>query len=262
MSFVTAILVGGFGNRVFIIHTALYYAQMTNRKFVLVKEFIKPNLHESEQITTESLEKLFFPFDIYRGSDYRNWHRITDPEQNAFKYQQIPSYKGKSIVFEGYFQHPKYIPVSVKSPNLIKKHHTYFLHIRLGDYCNTNYDIPLKNYYSNAIITIKNDDPDAKFLIFCNENNKVNEYILNTITVQFDYQISKAETAYDTLNEMSSCAGAICANSSLSWLGAYYQSEPKKNIYMPHPWMKNKMNIDLYPKWAKIIDIYKSINVE
>ena len=131
--------------------------------------------------------------------------------------------------------------------------------MRLGDYCNTMYDLPLKRYYSDAIIRITESDNAAKFLIFSNEVEKAHRFIENHIMVPFDYTFSKALTAYDTLIEMASCSGAICANSSLSWMGAYHQKQPRKNIYMPFPWIRNSKlgrPFDLYPEWATTIKVF------
>ncbi len=62
---------------------------------------------------------------------------------------------------------------------------------------------------------------------------------------------------------MSSCKGGICSNSTLSWLGSYFQKNKEKNkeyIFMPYPWVNfiydfNKDNImDVYPEWVTIFD--------
>jgi len=253
-AYVTAILRGGLANRVFIIHAALTYAKKSNKQFVLVQKYIIDNHHESADLTIDSLEKLFQQFTYYEN-DTKGWRHINDPDQNAFMYQAIPNYPEQSIILDGYFQSPKYI--SDKPPNPIKtekKPNTYFLHIRLGDYTTTPfYQIPLHRYYSEAIMNIMENDINAKFLVFCNENDKIALYIKDNIKVPFDYTVSTAETAYDTIKEMSSCQGAICTNSSLSWMGAYYQ-EPKTLIYMPRPWTNSKKVAEIYPNWATVID--------
>ena len=66
--------------------------------------------------------------------------------------------------------------------------------------------------------------------------------------------------ALDTLYIMSSCKGGICSNSTLSWMGIYFQN--KKNckdfIFMPYPWVNfvNEFTKDntfnIYPKWTQI----------
>lgn len=256
MTFVTAALTGGLANRIFIIHAAITYAKKTKRKFVLVQKLIINNAHESNQITLSSLEALFGKFTYYTNDDYQSWKYVRDPKQNAFAFENPPMYPGESVIFEGYFQSPKYFLPSPSVPlEVTKKPNTYFIHIRLGDYCNTPiYQIPLKAYYSEAIMQITENDIHAKFLVFSNENTKAQTYITENIKVPFDYTFSQAESAFDTLKEMASCAGGICANSSLSWMGAYYQAEPRSNIYMPDQWIvPNPIPLDIYPDWATVI---------
>ena len=84
--------------------------------------------------------------------------------------------------------------------------------------------------------------------------------------------------ALDTLYIMSLCKGGVSSNSTLSWMGLYFQkeiqkkklnSENKNNVnnhthkdymFMPYPWVKyvRDMNADntkdIYPKWAQIYD--------
>ncbi len=249
MHYVTVVLKGGFANRLFMLHTAIAYANRTKKKFVLVKKFIVDNAHEDNKITMDSLEKIFSKF-IYHDIQNITWKKVCDPDANANIYIKIPDYQNESILLDGYFQSEKYFELSKPLQLAIeKKVHTYFLHIRLGDYCTLDmYKIPLQNYYSKAIINIMESDIDAHFLVFSNDNKNAELFIKKNILVPFDYKISEAKTAYDTLVEMSSCCGAICTNSSLSWMGAYYQREPRKNIYMPYPWLNSKLNTkDLCP---------------
>lgn len=197
---------------------------------------------------------------ITDSSHWSTWKHIIDPNQNAFRYEEPVHIQGESVIFNGYFQSEKYFsdyPFYLN--NITIKVNLYFLHVRLGDYCNTMYDLPLKRYYSEAIIRITESDNTAKFLIFSNEVKKAQQFIENHIMVPFDYTFSKALSAYDTLIEMASCSGAICANSSLSWMGAYYQKQPRKNIYMPFPWIRNSKlghPVDLYPEWATTIKVF------
>jgi len=265
MHYVSVVLIGGFANRIFVIHAALEYAKQTHKQFVLIKKHMINDAHEGPDLTLKSLESLLGPFEyISDNTNTTNWIRVNDPDNNAFSYKKIPTYVNQSVLFHGYFQSPKYFISNYPTTQIKqkeKKPNTYFLHIRLGDYCNhKDYKIPLKKYYSEAIMQIMESDIQAKFLVFSNENHKVEKFIKDNIHVPFDYTLAETQTAYDTLLEMASCSGAICANSSLSWMGAYYQQEPRKNIYMPYPWMnpsKKKTHFDLYPDWAIMIDLTK-----
>ena len=67
---------------------------------------------------------------------------------------------------------------------------------------------------------------------------------------------------------MSSCKGGICSNSSLSFIGSYFQKDKEKDkncIFMPYPWV-NFINgythdniIDIYPEWTQV---YNTLNNE
>jgi hypothetical protein len=70
----------------------------------------------------------------------------------------------------------------------------------------------------------------------------------------------------DTLYIMSSCCGAICSNSTLSFMGALLQKtvKCKENIYMPYPFVNfidnfNETNVtlEMYPEW---VSVYNTIN--
>jgi hypothetical protein len=258
MHYVSVILIGGFANRVFLILAAKTYAKNTNKSFVLIKKHIHTHAHEDTELTQQSLERVFGPFKFLEDQNTILWVNVSDPDQNAYLYKKIPQYTDKSVLFNGYFQSPKYLPPISLLAKPEKKHNTYFLHIRLGDYHKINlHNIPLKNYYNKAIIQIMEYDIRANFLIFSNENIKAQSYIKEYIKVPFDYTFSKSETAYDTLLEMASCTGGICANSTLSWMASYYM-EPRHQIYMPYPWINsNKPYLEIYPDWATVIDLTK-----
>ena len=245
---------GGLGNRIFTALAASHYAKQTGRDFVLVPSLCFDNSHESKKDSDAALRKLFPHMKTYNGK-HDTWIPHIDPNKNAFEYAVVPEYKNKSVIFRGYFQSQRYFP---EQPSVIysqKYEDTFFLHIRLGDYVGSVHEIDLKNYYNDALSRIKSSIQEPKIIIFSDQPLKAEEYIKKYLNMQgTTYRHSNAVSAYDCLVEMASCVGGICANSSLSWMGAYFQKPPyEAHIYMPTPWSKGEqlgMPIDLYPEWA------------
>jgi hypothetical protein len=160
----------------------------------------------------------------------------------------MPYYVG-NVLLKGYFQSEKYFPSNVSSIRTSYYPNTYFIHIRAGDYITTGRYIVTKHYYKKCIRDILKQNPNASFLVFSDDNSYAKKYLQK---FKIQYKLSDTKTGYDTLIEMSNCCGAICANSSLSWLGAFFQRKPRGLIYMPSKWVynKQKINSDIYPSWA------------
>ena len=65
---------------------------------------------------------------------------------------------------------------------------------------------------------------------------------------------------------MSSCIGGICANSTLSFIGSYFQkNKTKKNIYMPYPivnfvngFSNENVTKDMYPDWCTVYNTFNN----
>ena len=57
---------------------------------------------------------------------------------------------------------------------------------------------------------------------------------------------------------MSQCSGGICANSTLSWMGAYIlHLKNMSQLYMPSVWGNSKNNeyLGIYPKWVIVLPV-------
>ena len=102
---------------------------------------------------------------------------------------------------------------------------------------------------------------DARFYICTNQYDKELTNYLDVFTKEADYSIQdKTNNDIDTLFIMSSCCGAICSNSTLSYMGSFFQKyKRKEHIYMPYPYVKlvngfNDTNVplDMYPEWCSV----------
>ena len=141
------------------------------------------------------------------------------------------------MILTGYFQDYRYVesdfadtlvfPVDCldKYPNIGSK---VFIHVRGGDYIGlSDWDIDLDAYYARAIAKF----PGASFVIFTNDE----PHLLTRPWLKgLDYTIIR-ENELDTLTLMTKCAGAICANSTFSWWGAWLNRN--RTIVFPSRWV-------------------------
>ena len=277
---------GGLGNQIFQVLCALGYKNKSNKTLILANNLINTNVHQynDKEITILTLKKIFPDIEFINNVDTTHFYKYNEKYNEAFKYNDI-EIQNTNILLNGYFISEKYFPDEFldlynyhieQTSNTIKYNtltnnfqNTYFIHIRLGDYVNHNlYTINLIEYYNYCINKIKEQDILAKFIICTNEyGSNFNNYI-NNFPKNNEYIIQDINNdALDTLYIMSSCKGGICSNSTLSWLGSYFQKNKNKNknknkefIFMPYPWVNfingfTKDNImDVYPKWCQIYD--------
>jgi len=125
-----------------------------------------------------------------------------------------------------------------------------FLHIRRGDYLLfPNYwFLPTIEYYKRAVNILK---PMKPVIIVTNDIDwvKNNEYFNDTRYFEI-FEGNEIET----LALMSLCtAGAICANSTFSWWGAFLGTHSERNtVIIPNNWVGDNIHC-LFPKeWVAI----------
>lgn len=258
-TYVSVVLQGGLANRIFQILAAQHFAEKTNRKFVLLESKIQENPHESAEATMDQLAELFGPLPLYRGPELE-WSLIHEESHQIFTYafELLTMHKGKNVILEGYFQNERYFPRQPPSFENKQKLNTYFIHLRFGDYMDTKFDIGLVDYYKSAILDFMGNTYSANFLVFTNDQATAKQYIEQELQIPLLYKFSNATRAIDVIKEMSQCVGGICANSSLSWLGGYFQKKPRGKITMPGTWMKgvSKSQMgDFYPQWAQVVPV-------
>jgi hypothetical protein len=172
-------------------------------------------------------------------------------EENEMNYSALPSHSS-NVVLQGYFQDEKYFPSKEYIPTIRTAYYenTFFIHIRAGDYLFPgSFGINLVEYHKQCIANIGSH---VKYIVFSNDNNYANNYMKQ---FEIQYTISNKVNPLESLIEMANCAGGICANSTFSWLGAFFQREPRGKIYMPSVWLRNRDCRGIYPKWATIINV-------
>ncbi len=127
----------------------------------------------------------------------------------------------------------------------IKNSESISIHVRRGDYVNTNLDVCNKNYFEKSFRYIQNIlieernilKENIKVFIFsddinwCKDNfNFVNDFEVNYV----DW--NKKENSYKDMQLMSECKHNIISNSTFSWWAACMNQNEPKIVISPKWW--------------------------
>lgn len=171
----------------------------------------------------------------------------------------------KESTLFGYFQNENYfkgfseqlredfafrLPLNKKNNeirHLIEQNTSVSIHIRRGDYTNTNSNLPILDiaYYKKAIEYMMSQLNNPSFFIFSDGIDWVRKNLdLSGINHQF-IDWNKNEDSYIDMQLMSLCKHNIIANSSFSWWGSWLNKNPNKLVIAPQEWYKGDSGI--YP---------------
>ena len=243
-------LIGGLGNQLFILASAMDIAIRCKR--ILILNHIPTNCHCPED---RPLSALFPEIPVRIGE-------TADAEYCGDTYSYIDiapriNPEQRSIYISGYNQHSAYIPAGFTNfinhiPDIspyIQRSDLAFLHVRRTDYVDHPcYPCDTDRYYTTAVQHLLSVNPNIKLLIVSDDTAWSNPYIQALLAPLLPKDriltLDREYSATETLKIMANCCGgAICANSSFSWWGAYVNRE--RPIYMPHPWSSYDSSPDL-----------------
>uniref|UniRef100_A0A6C0DUN7 Glycosyltransferase n=1 Tax=viral metagenome TaxID=1070528 RepID=A0A6C0DUN7_9ZZZZ len=279
---------GGLGNQLFQIFTAIAYGMRYRRKVVFSysdyltvgtirttywNTFLKSirfMTTDNNVITNKDLET----FQLYRESNY-HYDELTDKQYpNIMLYGYFQSYK--------YFENERYSIISMlrlrqwqqlargEFPLLFSENMHYIsMHFRLGDYVNLQDHHPLMpyTYYENAlrfILSKRKDNKPIRILYFCQVgDNEVVSKIIKQLIQDFSFsnetfiKMDDAIPDWKQMLLMSCCHDNIIANSTFSWWGGYFNETSDKIVCYPEKWfgpkLTNNDTRDLFPDdWHKI----------
>jgi len=262
MSYITCYIQGGLGNQLFIIFTTLAVAKKQNLKYAIVKQTDSPSVTPRKTYFHNLLTKLDTQ-DMLKFSVNAMYQ-----EKDHMRFSEIPEIKTNTMLV-GYFQSRKYIDnirkeivdtisltvkkdIDMKNLSLklirekAKNKKCIFVHVRRGDYLlfsNHHYNLPI-DYYINAVKEYKNKE-DCLFVVFSDDMEYCKENFSSFLSNDEVYYC-KTSKDYVELMCMSELDGAIIANSSFSWWGAYLLEAKKELagkasplIISPKMWITN-----------------------
>lgn len=261
---------GGLGNRLFQHAAAMGLAEKWGRKAVFALPHAAPTNHGA----FENLFRLFPKTPVIVEEE----KCLFLPEPNGYVFTYIPFQQdplGIHVVVDGWRQTDKYFPATgvhadlegVITPErkqvLLQKYNmettrdqTCFLHIRLGDYTILpHHQIDIGHYIAKAS---QQFPAKTRFLVFSDEAKRYKKMLEDVVrSVGHEPIVVEEEDELEALYLMSQCwGGAIVANSTFSWWGAYFARQrcPQKAHFkacFPTVWGAGLPPArDIVPSWG------------
>lgn len=261
MYWVASKLQCGLGNRLFQLAAAFKQSIQWNIPLVFAMPYCSPAEHGD----FETIFKLF-------PSIERLWKaeaQVSIDQEGVFEETLLPSEApAQTVLLKGMWQAASFVlddfrPTWVENPELLERWcltseeqraNTVFLHVRLGDYkILPHHQVNLLAYFVRAMDMF----PNVRFLIFSDSLEEVKTYsIFSSGACVFVDEPDE----YNTLYLMSKCGGAITANSTFSWWGAFFARQQAKGDFkacMPDKWFEtySESTDTIYPPWATVIPV-------
>lgn len=252
---VTVKLSDGLGNRFFQVAAMLGYAEKHGHTPVFVKEWILGNKDHPGPKTVVD----YFPSIPVLNTAIEHCEKLHICD--AFVYKPLPPCLNSNICLSGFFQSIGYFPKYIERPAILEtpvlQNHA-FLHVRRGDYLSpycVHHCVDLEDYYRTALSLY---DPDI-YILVCSDDIV---WCKETLPRRYSDVVKPHRWVFldkddvTTLGLMTACEyGGICANSTFSWWGAYWNSSPRKLVCMPKTWGKPPMPEakEIYPDGAIVL---------
>lgn len=222
-------------------------------------------------LLTERLKWFFYP--IKKILNYFNVRIVKENFNYSFNNELLKPTKGIRF-FIGGWHHPDYFKNTKTQVlktfkfkdsfdvdfnmilNLILKTNSVSIHIRRGDYLNSENinlfgDVCNLEYYYKAIEYINNNVIKPYFFVFSNDYEWIKENF--NIDHMVFVSCNTGLNSWRDMSLMSKCKHNIIANSSFSWWGAYLNQNRDKIVVCPDRFLKYDTNSDIYLKeWIHI----------
>ena len=259
---------GGLGNQVFqysfgkylessgfrVLYNLDFFKSSKNLEDVTERDFLLKELSCEIDEVSRLMQKLSNTFNYLINSKKI---KSIFPFINKYIYQYLKEkdydkdleYKKYLIInyFDGYWQNNIYHLKTQKESLLnifdmnnqdIKSSNNdiVLIHVRRQDYLKLGIDLP-QNYYENSINLLKKDLKEFEFDIFTDDK----EWVLNqNIFSDFRNIYGEDNDPIESFKKMLCYKHFIIANSTYSYLAAFFGEKQDSKVFMPYKWSVNK----------------------
>lgn len=271
MTWIAGHLTGGLGNRLFQYSCAAGLAEKWNRDLV----FFLPRCSPTDHGAFENIFNLFPQTPHLETAT--EWMTLEEPRHKLYHYMPFPQSSPGDIpiIVHGWRQSEQYFPLGGVKLNfssalgedrerelratIPQPERTWFVHVRLGDYkILPHHQVDLTFYYAHCLTEI----PEGSTLVLFSDEPELcaKDFQAAADRLGLKFQVCPASHEVESLFLMSLCkGGAIAANSTFSWWGAYCARQgasPSFKAYYPSQWGDGMPPpVDLIPSWGVCVDI-------
>ena len=274
-------LMGGLGNQMWMVAASIVAAEGLGCPVYLPKNPICNNKHNHQQLDyNQSIFKeigthIDCPLDMVLGN--AKYVGYTPVNWSGFKPWNPKDIACGSII-QSYCQYyPVLIPFADKIRHLFctgletytenvrriyNPQHAAFLHIRRGDYLNhpeIHFTQPIA-YYKYCVEELLEKTSPQQIWVFSDDSDWVKQqpYFMNNPL----FRICDSKNELECMALMSLCnVGAICANSTFSWWGAFLGCGPNGNVFVPKRWINDTL-YSMFPDTWNVVSEYVYLQKE
>ena len=265
-------LTDGIGNRLFQLANAIELGQKWGRPVRFAKAHSKPS-HGSIDIFYRLFPDIEFAVE--------EWKTYSVSGDNIFQYIEHRANPPSiyPLLVSGYYQSYRYFTPDTVNPSWesifglkglteialeagladpSEQARTWFIHFRYGDYVNLpHHQLHGRQHYIYILKCLSEMKPGQRLHVFSDQPELCKELIDDVVGQYIDVTWSKQTIDVIALYEMSLCGGAITANSTFSWWGAYFGRQranakviPYRAFY-PASWGEGMPPaLDIVPDWG------------
>ena len=274
MTWIAPHVTGGIGNRLFQLAAASGLAEKWNRPVV----FFLPRCSPTDHGPFENLFLLFPQIPIQETGEI--WETLKENKHELYRYVPFPETcpypKEMPIVIQGWRQTEKYFPKggmilnfehalgSLRTEKIRKQipPNSWFVHVRIGDYkFLPHHQVDLSSYYAHCLRQIPQN---TNLFLFSDEPELCQKQFQGSAEMLgLSFEVFKSADELESLYAMSLCkGGAITANSTFSWWGAYCAKQGADShfkAFYPTVWGQGMPPpVDLIPLWGERVDVSDS----
>jgi len=234
MGFIVIKLMGGLGNQLFQLSSALYVAEQAGLPLVLDVSWFEKNKCHDGFCLPEILDLSKLGVQVSGApSRLRAPIKVREsigPIDRAILYSRhMPNWMGLQL--RGYWQIAEIAEKMQKTltdsihVQSVQSEDTYFLHIRRGDFVEGRnkelHDVLPATYYFDAVNLVNERHGRPQILVVSDDMDYARMTLKGLPEARYSF-LPPLDT-FGTFRVLQSCKGAICANSTFSWWAAFLQ---------------------------------------